>query len=171
MRFVHLFAVLLFAAPLFPAAVSGTTVIDRAGNVWQTGQTNFVQTTETAFQKTAVSNVCATEDLSPFQGPTPVYCQHAYLIKDDPSGNVVYATFGSPVGNNELVVFFISASKVRLQRELHLASVRRRSSQQFPTGGKEVVKRLRKRAILTISQPSAPMRRLYATERPFVTLL
>src|ERR1039458_8758400 len=32
-------------------------------------------------------------DLSPFQGSTPVYCQHSYLIKQDPSGNVLYSTY------------------------------------------------------------------------------
>ena len=52
-----------------------------------------IQTTANAFQKTAASKVCAMEDLSPFQGPTPVYCQHAYLIKQDPSGNVLYSTY------------------------------------------------------------------------------
>jgi uncharacterized protein (TIGR03437 family) len=93
MRFSPIFATLLLASPLFPAAGGGTTAIDGAGNVWRTGQTNVVPTTATAFQKTAVSTVCAMEDLSPFQGPTPVYCQHAYLIKQDPSGNVLYATY------------------------------------------------------------------------------
>jgi uncharacterized protein (TIGR03437 family) len=85
---------LLFAAPLFSAASGSATAIDVAGNVWRTGQTNSIQTTANAFQKTAVSTtVCAMEDLSPFQGPTPVYCQHAYLIEQDPSGNVLYATY------------------------------------------------------------------------------
>lgn len=93
MRFAPVLAALLFCASLFAAASGGTTAIDSAGNVWRTGQTNFVQTTATAFQKTAVSTVCAMEDLSPFQGPTPLYCQHAYLIKQDSFGNVLYATY------------------------------------------------------------------------------
>ncbi|HLK68006.1 MAG TPA: SBBP repeat-containing protein [Bryobacteraceae bacterium] len=93
MRFALVFSALFVISPLFGAAAGGTTTIDSAGNVWRTGQTNFVQTTATAFQKTAVSTVCTTEDLSPFQGPTPVYCQHSYLIKQDSSGNVLYATY------------------------------------------------------------------------------
>ncbi len=68
-------------------------LIDVAGNVWRTGQSNSIQTTANAFQKTAASNVCAMEDLSPFQGSTPVYCQHANLIEQDPSGNVLYSTY------------------------------------------------------------------------------
>src|SRR5580692_7468598 len=88
-----IFVALLFAAPLFAGASGSTTVIDAAGNVWRTGQTNSIQTTANAFQKAAASTVCATEDLSPFQGPTPVYCQHAYLTRQDPSGNVLYSTY------------------------------------------------------------------------------
>ena len=53
----------------------------------------MVMTTATAFQKTAVSSVCGTEDLSSFQGPTPLYCKHAYLVEQDGSGNVLYATY------------------------------------------------------------------------------
>jgi uncharacterized protein (TIGR03437 family) len=87
------FAALLFASPLFPAARGGATAIDSAGNVWLTGQTNYILTTPTAFQKTAVSNVCGTQDLSPFQGPTAIMCEHAYLIEQDPSGKVLYATY------------------------------------------------------------------------------
>jgi uncharacterized protein (TIGR03437 family) len=93
MTSVPVFAALLFAAPLFPAAGGGTTAIDSAGNVWRTGQNIFVATTATAFQKTAVSTVCGTEDLSPFQPLHVVYCTHAYLIEQDPSGNVLYATY------------------------------------------------------------------------------
>ena len=87
------FAALLFASPLFPAARGGATAIDSAGNVWLTGQTNYLPTTATAFQKTAVSNVCGTQDLSPFQAPTAIMCAHAYLIEQDPSGKVLYATY------------------------------------------------------------------------------
>ncbi|HYL77392.1 MAG TPA: SBBP repeat-containing protein [Bryobacteraceae bacterium] len=93
MQFVPILASLLVAAPLFSAASRSMTAIDVAGNVWRTGQTNSIQTTATAFQKTAVSTVCAMENLSPFQGTTPVYCQHGYLIKQDPTGNVLYATY------------------------------------------------------------------------------
>jgi len=93
MRLASVFIALLFPIPLFPAAAGGTTAIDTAGNVWRTGQINFLLTTANAFQKTAVSTVCGTQDLSPFQGPTALYCQHAYLIRQDPSGNVVYATY------------------------------------------------------------------------------
>ncbi|HSB18172.1 MAG TPA: SBBP repeat-containing protein [Bryobacteraceae bacterium] len=91
--FLPVFSALLLVTPLFAAAGGGATVIDSAGNVWRTGQANLIETTATAFQKTAVSSVCATENPSPFQGPIPVYCQHAYLIKQDPSGNVLYATY------------------------------------------------------------------------------
>jgi uncharacterized protein (TIGR03437 family) len=87
------FAALLFASPLFPAARGGATAIDSAGNVWLTGQTNYILTTPTAFQKTAVSNVCGTQDLSPFQAPTAIMCAHAYLMEQDRSGNVLYATY------------------------------------------------------------------------------
>ena len=93
MSSVRVFAALLFAAPLFPAAGGGATAIDSAGNVWLTGQSNSIPTTATAFQKTAASTVCATEDLSPFQPPDPIYCKHAYLMEQDPSGKVLYATY------------------------------------------------------------------------------
>jgi uncharacterized protein (TIGR03437 family) len=93
MQFGSILTALLFAAPLFSAASGNTTAIDVAGNVWRTGQTNSIQTTAKAFQKTAVSTVCAMENLSPLQGTTPVYCQHGYLIKQDPSGNALYATY------------------------------------------------------------------------------
>ena len=86
-------AALIFAAPLFSAASGSATAIDVAGNLWRTGQTNSIQTTPNAFQKNAVSTVCAMENLSPFQGTTPVYCQHAYLVEQDPSGKVLYATY------------------------------------------------------------------------------
>jgi len=69
MSSVRVLAALLFAAPLFPAAGGGSTAIDSAGNVWLTGASNSISTTATAFQKTAASTVCATEDLSPFQAP------------------------------------------------------------------------------------------------------
>jgi uncharacterized protein (TIGR03437 family) len=93
MRFVPVFAALLFAAPLFAAAAGGTTAIDSAGNVWLTGSTNFMLTTPTAFQKTATSELCGTQDISPFSQETFIYCLHAYLTKQDPAGNVLYATY------------------------------------------------------------------------------
>ena len=93
MRFIPVFAGLLFAAPLFAAAAGGATAIDSAGNVWLTGSTNFILTTPTAFQKTATSQLCGTQNLSPFSQETFIYCQHAYLTKQDPAGNVLYATY------------------------------------------------------------------------------
>ena len=93
MRFVPVFAAMLYAAPLFAAASSATTAIDSAGNVWSTGTTGFMLTTPTAFQKTASFGVCGTQDLSPFQPPTVLTCSHAYLTKQDSSGNVLYATY------------------------------------------------------------------------------
>jgi uncharacterized protein (TIGR03437 family) len=89
MRFVPL----LVAARLFAAAGSGTTAIDNAGNVWLTGSTNFILTTATAFEKTETSQLCAVQNLSPFVPPTFIDCQHAYLTKQDPTGNVLYATY------------------------------------------------------------------------------
>ena len=93
MSSVRVFTALLFAAPLFSAAGGGATTIDNAGNVWLTGQTNGISTTAAAFQKTAAFTVCGTEDLSPFQPPDSIYCKHAYLVKQDPSGKVLYATY------------------------------------------------------------------------------
>ena len=93
MRLVAFLAAVIIARPLLPAASGYTTAIDNAGNVWRTGEANMVMNTATAFQKTAVSSVCGTEDLSSFQGPTPLYCKHAYLVEQDGSGNVLYATY------------------------------------------------------------------------------
>jgi uncharacterized protein (TIGR03437 family) len=93
MRFVPVFAALLSAAPLFAAASGASTAIDSAGNVWLTGQTNFMLTTPTAFQKTATSNLCGTQNLSPFSQPSYFYCLHAFLTKQDPAGKVLYATY------------------------------------------------------------------------------
>ena len=87
------FAPLLFAVPLFAAAGGGTAVIDNAGNVWRTGQSINLVTTATAFQKTATSQVCGVENLSPFQSPVPLSCSHAYLTKQDPSGEILYSTY------------------------------------------------------------------------------
>lgn len=84
--------VLLFTGPAF-AATNGSVVLDSAGNVWRTGRDTFVVTTANAFQKTAASSVCATQQLSPFDTPTAVSCSHAYVMKQDASGNVLYATY------------------------------------------------------------------------------
>ena len=83
MRLVAFLAAVIIARPLLPAASGYTTAIDNAGNVWRTGEANMVMNTATAFQKTAVSSVSSTEDLSSFQGPTPLYCKHAYLVEQD----------------------------------------------------------------------------------------
>jgi hypothetical protein len=93
MRFVPVFAALLSAAPVFAAASGAPTAIDSAGNVWLAGQTNFILTTPTAFQKTATSELCATQQLSPFSQPTFIDCLHAYVTKQDPAGHVLYATY------------------------------------------------------------------------------
>ena len=109
MRFVPVFAALLSAAPLFAAAAGGTTAIDSAGNVWVGGSTNFILATPTAFQKTATSALCGTEDLSPFSQPTAIYCLHAYLTKQDPSGNVLYATYLSGSSQDGVTAMTIDA--------------------------------------------------------------
>jgi uncharacterized protein (TIGR03437 family) len=87
------FAPLLLAAPLFAAAGGGTVLIDNPGNVWTTGETSFILTTPTAFQKTATFQLCGTQTLTPFSPTTFINCQHAYLPKQDPSGNILYATY------------------------------------------------------------------------------
>jgi uncharacterized protein (TIGR03437 family) len=93
MKLRPLACALLLAAPLFAAAGSGTTAIDSAGNVWRAGDDIFILATANAFQKSAVSTVCATQQISPFDQPTAVYCHHAFLIKQDSAGNVLYATY------------------------------------------------------------------------------
>src|SRR5579863_2572675 len=93
MKTVPVFTSLLLVTPLFPAASNGTAAIDSAGNVWRTGRDSFIATTANAFQKTAVSSVCATQQLSPFVQPTAISCDHAYVIKQDGSGKVLYATY------------------------------------------------------------------------------
>jgi hypothetical protein len=70
----HMESFPILAALLFPAASGSATAIDVAGNVWLTGQTNSIQTTANAFQKTAVSTVCAMEDPSPFQRWDGIRC-------------------------------------------------------------------------------------------------
>jgi hypothetical protein len=65
MRLVAFPAALILARPLFPAAGGDTIAIDNAGKIWRTGEASTVIPTATAFQKTAVSSVCAAENLSP----------------------------------------------------------------------------------------------------------
>lgn len=73
--------------------------VDGQGNIWRTGQNLTVALTANAFQKTEVPNFCAVQQLSPFVPPTAVSCSHAYVTKQDPSGNVLYATYLG--GNSE----------------------------------------------------------------------
>ena len=91
MRSVLLLAIC--STPLFAAANGSITAIDAAGNVWRTGATGFMTTTSTAFQKTAGFGVCGTENISPFQSPVTLTCQHAFLTRQDATGNVLYATY------------------------------------------------------------------------------
>ena len=67
--------------------------VDRQGNIWRTGQVLTVPLTANAFQKTEAQTVCGTQQLSPFVMPTTVYCQHAFVTKQDPNGNILYATY------------------------------------------------------------------------------
>jgi len=75
------------------AATGSNIAVDGAGNTWWTGQGLPVALTANAYQKTEASTVCATQQLSPFVAPTAVYCSHAFVMKQDPSGNVLYATY------------------------------------------------------------------------------
>src|SRR5579871_5671164 len=85
--------VLSLVAIVYPLAASGSaTAIDSAGNVWMTGAALTIATTPDAFQRSGVSSACASQQLSPFVGVTTVYCAHAYVIKQDPAGNILYAT-------------------------------------------------------------------------------
>jgi uncharacterized protein (TIGR03437 family) len=84
---------LLLAAPLFSAVSTGTTTIDSSGHVWRTGNTNFILASANGFQKTAISQVCATYQLSPFSQVVSINCNHAYLTEQDASGNILYATY------------------------------------------------------------------------------
>jgi len=85
-------AFLLCAVPAW-AATGSNVAIDGAGNIWSTGQSLPVALTANAFQKTEALSMCATQQLSPFDQPTSVYCSHAFVMKLDPSGNVLYATY------------------------------------------------------------------------------
>jgi hypothetical protein len=92
MKMVWVLACAVFAAPVW--AASGSNVaIDGAGNIWSTGQALPVALTANAFQKSEADSVCGTQQLSQFVAPTAVYCSHAFVMKLDPSGNVLYATY------------------------------------------------------------------------------
>jgi hypothetical protein len=87
------------------AASGTTTATDLRGNVWKTGAGLTVGVTANAFQKTQVSSVCATQQISPFDQPTSVYCPHASATKQDASGNVLYATYlGGSSGDGGLAI-------------------------------------------------------------------
>ncbi|HUE05200.1 MAG TPA: SBBP repeat-containing protein [Bryobacteraceae bacterium] len=75
------------------AATGNNIAVDGQGNTWWIGQNLPVAVSANAYQKTEVSTTCASQDLSPFQPPTNVPCAHAFLMKLDPSGNVLCATF------------------------------------------------------------------------------
>ena len=84
---------LLLATPLL-AITSGTSVaIDSAGNIWTTGRGVLNLTTPNAFQKSALSLPCATQQLSPFTQPTTVPCSHAYVSETDAAGKLLYASY------------------------------------------------------------------------------
>lgn len=92
MRFV---LCLWFLVPSLPAfAASGNSrAIDRQGNIWSTGQNLLVALTPNAFQKSQAQTICGTQQTSPFAPPTAVSCPHAYVVKQDSSGKVLYATY------------------------------------------------------------------------------
>ena len=92
MKISPVLAGLLLAAPVF-AASGSRMALDGQGNIWRTGQNLPVALTANAFQKSQVENLCATQQLSPFQPPTFLDCSHAYVTKQDSSGNVLYATY------------------------------------------------------------------------------
>lgn len=75
------------------AATGSNLAIDGQGNIWRTGQNLPVALTGNAFQKTSAGTVCGTQQLSPFEPPTAIYCSHAFVMKQDPNGNVLYATY------------------------------------------------------------------------------
>jgi uncharacterized protein (TIGR03437 family) len=92
---MRLVPVLLCIISVVPAAAAtgSPTAIDNQGNIWSTGQNLPVTLTPNAFQKTQVLGPCGTQQLSPFDSPTTVTCSHAYVVKQDPAGNVLYATY------------------------------------------------------------------------------
>jgi len=92
MKIVPIFACVVFALPVW-AATGSNMAVDGQGNIWRTGQDLPVALTANAFQKTEVESLCATQQISPFQPPTFIDCAHAYVTKQDPNGNVLYATY------------------------------------------------------------------------------
>jgi len=87
------FPVYLFLAMPVLAATAGKTAVDAQGNTWRTGQDLPVAFTANAFQKTESVSFCAEQQLSPFVSPTSVNCSHAFVMKQDAKGNVLYATY------------------------------------------------------------------------------
>ena len=87
------FAACLFLAVPVLAATAGKTAVDAQGNTWRTGQGLPVALTANAFQKTESESFCAEQQLSPFVPPTSVNCSHAFVMKQDAKGNVLYATY------------------------------------------------------------------------------
>jgi uncharacterized protein (TIGR03437 family) len=92
MKNMKIMAFLVFALPAL-AATGSNIAVDGQGNIWWTGQSLPVALTANAFQKTETDNSCATQQLSPFVQPTTLYCAHAFVMKQDPKGNVLYATY------------------------------------------------------------------------------
>ena len=92
MKILPLAACLALAVPTW-AATGSNVAIDAQGNIWRTGQNLPVPLTANAFQKTEVSRTCASQQVSPFDPVTYLGCSHAYVMKQDPQGNVLYATF------------------------------------------------------------------------------
>lgn len=92
MKILPLAACVALAVPM-QAATGSSVAIDAQGNIWQTGQNLPVPLTANAFQKTEVGNICASQQVSPFSPVTYLGCSHAYVMKQDPQGNVLYATF------------------------------------------------------------------------------
>jgi uncharacterized protein (TIGR03437 family) len=91
MKIFLIFAILA-SVPMW-AATGNNIAVDGQGNVWWTGQSLPVAITANAFQKTDADTLCATQQLSPFDQPTALYCSHAFVMKLDPAGNVLYATY------------------------------------------------------------------------------
>ena len=85
-------ALLVLALPAL-AATGSNIAVDGQGNIWSTGQSLPVALTANAYQKTETDTPCATQQLSPFGQETTIFCSHAFVMKQDPAGNVLYATY------------------------------------------------------------------------------
>jgi uncharacterized protein (TIGR03437 family) len=92
MKYVPFPAYLFLALPVC-AATGSNIAVDSQGSIWSTGQNLPVALTPNAFQKTQGLSACATQQLSPFDLPTFVPCSHAYVMKKDANGNILYATY------------------------------------------------------------------------------